>query len=180
MIKKIFKWGVIGSFVFLILIIGTYIYSPQIVVKGVSKTVTTVIGVLGETQTFSNEYGIHPYLLKKVNLVLKEAKSKGIDLRVTAGNRSIATQEKYYNQGRTTKGAIITNAPPGLSYHNYGWAVDVVEYTNGKPNWKSKRWNEIGAIGKKHGLVWGGDWTRFVDKPHMQLSFGDILTHCLF
>jgi hypothetical protein len=31
------------------------------------------------------------------------------------------------------------------------------------------------VIGKKHGLVWGGDWTRLVDKPHLQLSLFDIL-----
>ena len=45
--------------------------------------------------------------------------------------------------GRITKGAIITNASPGLSFHNYGWAVDVCEYRNGK-----LYCNEIGEIEK--------------------------------
>ncbi len=180
MLKKIFKWSLICSIVFFMFVIGTYIYSPPIVVRGVSKTATTIFGVLGKTQAYNNKYGVHPFLFKKVKLFLEEAKSKGINLRVVEGYRSLEIQQNYYNQGRTTKGGIITNAPPGLSYHNYGWAVDVVEYTNGSPNWKSKHWNEIGEIGKKYGLVWGGDWTRLVDRPHLQLSMGDILTHCLF
>ena len=180
MFKKIFKWSLISSVVFISLVIGTYIYSPQIVVRGVSKTAITISRIIGGKSTYDNKYGVHPFLYEKVRLVLKEAKSEGIDLRVVVGYRSLETQQKYYEQGRTSKGGIVTNAPPGLSYHNYGWAVDVVEYTNGSPNWKSKHWNKIGKIGKKHGLVWGGDWTRLADKPHLQLSIKDILTHCLF
>lgn len=180
MIKKIVKWSFIGSIVCLSSIIGTYFYSPSLVLRGAGKTVITIVGVLENTQNYDNKYGVHPFLYEKVKLVLEEAKSKGIDLRVIDGIRTLKTQQKYYNQGRTTKGGIITNAPPGLSYHNYGWAVDVVEYTNGSPNWKSKHWNQIGKIGKKQDLVWGGDWTRLVDKPHLQLSVVDILTHCLF
>jgi hypothetical protein len=30
-------------------------------------------------------------------------------------------------------------------------------------------------MGKKHGLVWGGDWKSLVDKPHFQLSLKDIM-----
>jgi len=33
----------------------------------------------------------------------------------------------------------------------------------------------IGKLGKKQGLVWGGNWKTIVDKPHFQLSAKDIL-----
>ena len=164
----------------MVFVLGIYFYNPKIIYKGIGRIAIMVLHTGGKDQSYDTKYGIHPYMLSKVELLLKEAKSKGIDLRVIQGFRDLETQRKYYNQGRTTKGGIITNAAPGFSYHNYGWAVDVCEYTNGIPNWKSKRWNEIGEIGKKHGLVWGGDWTRLVDKPHFQLSANDIVKHTIF
>ena len=134
---------------------------------------------MGKAEPRDTEYGIDPYLLKKVNLVLEEARAKGIDLRVVEGFRSLEKQQEYYNKGKTNKGGVITNALPGLSFHNYGWAIDVCEYKNGKPYWISKHWQEIGSIGKKHELVWGGDWTILVYRPHFQLSLTDILTHSI-
>jgi len=58
--------------------------------------------------------------------------------------------------------------------------VDVCEYMNGQPKWDSEHWQEIGTIGKKHGLVWGGDWKRLVDRPHFQLSRANIIWHIVF
>jgi hypothetical protein len=139
----------------------------------------TLLTYTGQALPYETPNGVHPYLQAKVDSLIKDARSNGIDLRVVRGYRSVETQLEYYNQGRTTPGAIITYAPPGFSYHNYGLAVDVCEYVNGKPNWHSKHWDEIGRIGKKHGLVWGGDWKLLVDRPHFQLSKKDILLHCL-
>ena len=158
--------------------VAVYIYNPQIAYKGLKSVVFIVSSQTdGRSDT---EYGVHPYLDHKLKLVLKEARERNINLQVIEGYRPLEKQQRYYDQGRITKGAIITNAPPGLSYHNHGWAVDVCEFRSGKPYWKSKHWKEIGDIAKKHGLVWGGDWKRLVDKPHLQLSINDILIHALF
>lgn len=48
---------------------------------------------------------------------------------------------------------------------------DVVPYSNGKPNWNAPNsiWSAIGAEAEKLGLEWGGDWKRFIDRPHVQL-----------
>ena len=163
-----------------VLVVGVYLYSPRIIYKGVGNITVKVLLSTSKSQAYDSKYGIHPFLLTKVEMVIAEAQANGIDLRVVRGFRDLETQRKYYAQGRTEPGPKITNAPPGLSYHNYGWAVDVCEYTNGQPNWKSKHWQKIGEIGKKYGLIWGGDWKRLVDKPHLQLSVNDILTHCIF
>ena len=175
MIKQTFKYLTIIIFLGIILSTIFYLVYPKTIYKILRISAIEISKHLVPSERYDNKYGIHPYLLHKVNLALNEAKQKGIDLRVVSGFRDRKKQQALYSQGRTTKGPIVTNAPPGLSYHNYGWAVDVCEYRNGKPYWKSKHWNEIGAIGKKHGLVWGGDWTRLVDKPHLQLSLFDIL-----
>ena len=176
MFWKIIKWGFLSTVLLIAIVIATYLIRPQLVSKGFMAITTTIFN----TKPYPTKNGVHPFLAKKIALVIKDARAKGIDLRVVQGFRTMATQQKYFNKGRSTKGSKITNAPPGFSYHNYGFAVDVCEYKNGKPYWKSKRWQEIGAIGKSHGLVWGGDWTRLVDRPHFQLSFSDILAHAIF
>ncbi len=122
-----------------------------------------------------NTYGIHPLLFKKIEQVKVELREKGIDIRVTQGHRDLVQQNLLYEQGRSTSGPVVTNAKPGLSYHNYGWAVDVVVYKNGKPHWDSRHWAYIGEIGKSKGLIWGGDWKGFPDRPHFQLKVTDIL-----
>lgn len=178
--KKIFlKWFLLISLAFLIFGMGVYIYSPRFVKMHLRGAAITVLRAVASDEPYDNKYKTHPYLLAKVVIIVADAKSKGIDLRVVQGYRSSDFQQKLYNQGRTTSGSIVTYSPAGMSYHNYGWAVDVCEYTNGQINWDSKHWKEIGEIGKKQGLVWGGDWRKFVDKPHMQLSIYDIILHCI-
>lgn len=54
------------------------------------------------------------------------------------------------------------------SWHNFGFAFDVVPLVNGKAIWDSPFWNRIGELGKRIGLVWGGDFQSFKDKPHFE------------
>ena len=87
------------------------------------------------------------------------------------GRRSVAQQEKYYAQGRTKPGSIITNARGGYSFHNYGVAFDIrpVEKDERK---KKALYRKAGRIGKKLGLEWGGDWKGFPDMPHFKYTGG--------
>jgi len=128
--------------------IGVYLYFPKIIYRGTVAATLVILKVSGKDQPYETTYGIHPCLLHKIELVIEEANSKGIDLRVVRGYRSPKEQQRLYNIGRNTPGGIVTYARPGFSDHNYGLAVDVCEYTNGQPNWQSERWDEIGAIGK--------------------------------
>ncbi len=90
----------------------------------------------------------------------------GIDAVITSGTRGNPEQAQLYEQGRTTPGNIVTNAPPGTSWHNYGLAFDVAILVNGKPTWPDNSnpvWQKLGAIGAKLGLEHG---LSFGDAPH--------------
>jgi len=104
----------------------------------------------------------------KVAKMIRKAQKQGIELRVTSARRSCTEQERLYAQGRQQPGNIVTNARCGQSAHNYGRAVDVVEFRNGVPIWQNPNWEAIGQIGESLGLEWGGRWKSFVDKPHFQ------------
>ena len=101
---------------------------------------------------------------------LKYAKSKGIDLKVVSGYRDCQEQTALYSQGRTKGGQVVTNSKCGDSFHNYGLAFDVVPVEGGKINWNSNQWDLIGAMGKRFGFKWGGDFRTFKDKPHFEWS----------
>lgn len=73
------------------------------------------------------------------------------------------------------KGNIVTNAIPGLSWHQYGEAVDCYWNTDGKANWSvtQKINNQNGYYvyaeeAEKLDLTAGGLWT-MADWPHVQL-----------
>ena len=117
---------------------------------------------------------LHPDVAQAARRFIQAAYAQGIALRVTSGYRSFAEQQALYNQGRTTPGNIVTNAPPGHSYHNWGMAVDVVEIKNGQALWNNPRWGEIARIGKSLGFEWGGDWKSFQDKPHFQMPVASL------
>ena len=100
--------------------------------------------------------------------------------------RTIDEQNALYAQGRTKPGKRVTNARGGLSFHNYGLAIDIVLIHDvdgdgdfDKAVWDVKTdfdgdkvsdWMEVVAIFKQYGWEWGGDW-KFVDAPHFQKTF---------
>jgi len=120
---------------------------------------------------------LHTAVQPKAREVLQRAINIGIPLVITQGYRDPAEQARLYAQGRTTPGAIVTNAPPGWSWHEYRLAFDVavLDPATGRATWPNDNalWSRIGAVGKAAGLEWGGDWTgSIVDRPHFQLTMG--------
>lgn len=112
-----------------------------------------------------------PLVKRQVDKVLVDMEMLGHEMRMTQGYRPIAEQDKLYAQGRTTAGPIVTNARGGESYHNHGTAADFVFRKEGY-NASEALWQTFGAIGKKHGFSWGGDWKSFKDYPHLEMTFG--------
>jgi peptidoglycan L-alanyl-D-glutamate endopeptidase CwlK len=114
---------------------------------------------------------VHPELASRVRAMVDALAQGGINVEVVQGLRTFAEQDALFAQGRTKRGAVVTNARGGQSNHNYGLAVDVVPFTDGKPNWNAPNsvWMAIGQEGGKVGLEWGGNWKKFIDKPHLQL-----------
>lgn len=126
---------------------------------------------------------VMPELADKVRAAATQLAKEGTYLLVVSGLRLACEQTALYSQGRTTPGHIVTNAPAGLSMHNYGLAVDVVPYLtqnaqgymNGSGlqlNWNpnTPQYQEMVSALKKQGLTFGGDWVHFPDMDHFQLG----------
>ena len=111
---------------------------------------------------------LHPEVKKIALKMEEECKKQGLNVKVTDCFR---TKEE-----QNTVGASRTNAKYPYSFHNWGLAFDVCQNVkdNPYPN-DTKWWKKVGAIGKKLGMEWGGDWSGFVDLPHFEYAkFGSI------
>lgn len=96
---------------------------------------------------------------------------KGIVIKVIQGTRSYAEQDRLYAQGRTTKGTKVTNAKGGYSLHNFGIAVDLGLFKDGKYLEADTEYkNLVKSCGIPTGTEWGGNWKSIVDTPHFQLA----------
>jgi peptidoglycan L-alanyl-D-glutamate endopeptidase CwlK len=122
--------------------------------------------------------GLDPDVAGKAAALLFKAAERLIQLRITQGYRSYAEQAALYAKGRTAPGPIVTYAPPGYSWHNWRRAFDVCILTfAGDKTPKDVYdgpWEEIGEIGEKLGLEWGGHFTH-PDRPHFQDTGGRTL-----
>lgn len=117
----------------------------------------------------TNLKGLRPEVRDLARNLVREAARHGIKIKVTSGLRTYDEQNALYAQGRTKPGRIVTNARGGYSNHNFGIAFDVTIFNGRNPVWESPQYKIVGAIGKRLGLEWGGDWRGFNDEPHFQL-----------
>ena len=105
---------------------------------------------------------------QKIMAGLEDAWSDGIPVRIFETFRTRQRQSAIYAQGRTTEGPIITRAMPGHSYHNYGIAVDLVMYVDGKWDWSDTAlYRKLGPYFQRYGVRWLGDTTG--DLVHYQM-----------
>lgn len=98
-------------------------------------------------------------------------------VRVTHTLRTHDEQENLYRKGReqtengyivVDKKAVVTNARPGESAHNFAAAFDIcVQGPVPYPN-DDKLWQAYGEVGERLGLTWGGRWKGIVDRPHFE------------
>lgn len=117
---------------------------------------------------------LHPKVAAMCSAFVSSCKAQGIDVIITSTLRDNESQDALYAQGRTTKGAIVTNARGGQSIHNYGLAFDFVPIINGKAIWNDDAlFKRCGAIGESVGLEWSGRWAgKFRETAHMQFTNG--------
>lgn len=122
---------------------------------------------------------VHPELAERVTKLIDVLASQGLTVEVVQGLRTFAEQDALFAKGRTIPGQIVTSAKGGQSNHNFGLAVDLCPFVAGKPQWNDNQgFIRIGAEAVKQGLEWGGDWKKFIDKPHVQLR-GLSVSQCL-
>lgn len=114
---------------------------------------------------------IKPEIKKKMEMAQRAWKAAGLNVIITQGYRTPAEQEALYAQGRTKPGKIVTNlrgTGKNPSKHCLGMAFDVC-FLDGKKASYNGDWKKLGELGIKCGLIWGGSWTGFVDKPHFEI-----------
>ncbi len=136
--------------------------------------------------------------------LLTRCKTRGVEMRPNATLRPPIEQARLWRQSRSGEeiaakiaelrakgapflaqcleaagpqhGAHVTDTPPGLSWHQWGEALDCFWVVDGKAEWSTQRLVD-GANGyrvyaeeaQRVGLTAGGHWTRFKDWPHAQL-----------
>lgn len=127
---------------------------------------------------------VHPALRLRVVGMLNALEESGLQIRVTSGLRTYEEQQKLYDQGRKSAGEIVTNAQPGMSWHNFGLAVDLVPMwvQNGPTpdvvtyrqahgitlDWNPAHadWQKMLSCGAAFKLSEGATWRTFKDFPH--------------
>ena len=101
---------------------------------------------------------------------------KHVRLRFSHVYRSPEDQDALFKQRPK-----VTNAKGWQSIHNFGLAMDVVILYDKDKNgtFESASWdvNDVNFLAvvkyfKSKGWEWGGDWKRFPDAPHFQMTFG--------
>jgi peptidoglycan L-alanyl-D-glutamate endopeptidase CwlK len=124
-------------------------------------------------------YLLHPDFRRLLMLGLRQAHRAGLKAYLFEGYRSFKRQAVLYNQGRTTEGRIVTWVRPGLSYHNYSIAGDIVFDGSEKPgiqwSWEGDYaeiykddYAKLAEILKSVGLHWLGDTG--IERAHFQLK----------
>lgn len=131
--------------------------------------------------------GVHPRLVAAVNLIQQAMTLLGFPMIVTDGARTLEQQQALYAKGRNADGMvvnrslIVTNDDGTIHRSNhqthadgFGHAVDMTFLdADGRPVWgDSYPWPLYGAMAKALGLAWGGSWSSFVDRPHVELPDG--------
>jgi len=111
-----------------------------------------------------NLNGVHPDLER---VVRRAAETGDVDFTVTEGRRSTERQKRLVAAGasRTLN-----------SRHLTGHAVDLAVRVAGKVRWDWPLYARLAEAMKAAAaeldipITWGGDWKRFRDGPHFELS----------
>lgn len=101
-------------------------------------------------------------------LLFQQCYKAGIhNIFVTETYRSQARQNYLYQQGRTRPGKIVTWTLKSNHTSRLAWDIAVA---TPKPLYDVDTLTKVGAIARKLGITWGGDWTRRIDRPHFEVK----------
>lgn len=104
---------------------------------------------------------------KACRLFLAECKREGLPVLITETYRSQARQNYLYEQGRTKSGNVVTWTRN--SRHTGRMAWDICKNIKGHEYSDQLFFNRCGAIARKLGITWGGDW-KTPDMPHFEVT----------
>ncbi|TKI50610.1 M15 family metallopeptidase [Lysinibacillus tabacifolii] len=122
-------------------------------------SVTTTCRDLGE---------LLPVAQTACRLLFQQCYKAGIqNIFVTETYRSQARQNYLYAQGRTRPGKIVTWTLKSNHTSRLAWDIAVAPP---KPLYDVDTLTKVGAIARKLGITWGGDWARRIDRPHFEVK----------
>ncbi|MBT2718084.1 M15 family metallopeptidase [Bacillus sp. ISL-57] len=104
---------------------------------------------------------------KACNLFLNECEKAGVDIFITETYRSQSRQNYLYEQGRTRKGDKVTWTRSSNHTGRMAWDIAVMPP---KYLYDLTTLEKAGAIARKLGIEWGGDWKTNIDRPHFQVN----------
>ncbi len=101
-------------------------------------------------------------------LLFQECYKAGIkNIFITETYRSQERQKYLYAQGRTRPGQIVTWTLDSNHKSRLAWDIAV-----GPPQslYDVTTLTRVGAIARKLGITWGGDWVGSIDRPHFEVK----------
>jgi len=111
---------------------------------------------------------LHKVAQEACRLFLAECNKAGVKIFITETQRSQARQDWLYAQGRTRfPGPIVTNTRNSNHKNGLAWDIAVSPPLS---LYDKSTMDKAGAIARKLGITWGGDWKTFVDRPHFEVK----------
>lgn len=101
-------------------------------------------------------------------LLFQECYKAGItDIFITETYRSPERQKYLYAQGRSRPGKVVTWT---LNSNHSGRLAWDIACSPPKSLYDVATLNKVGAIARKLGITWGGDWSKNIDRPHFEVK----------
>lgn len=130
---------------------------------------------------------LHPLFQNNLDEILRAIQKKlpkDYTCKMISGHRSPSEQFDLYKKGRrfrngswrvSNRSQVVTNINgiTKLSKHNYLPCISIdigIFDENGKYMTQAQYYKHVKEGAKLIDASWGGDWRRFVDMPHIQLS----------
>lgn len=151
------------------------------------KAHTTYLSLQAELGAFDarsekNIMSLLPAMQRKARMILKVGQQQegktGVHVVILSGTRTYAEQNRLF-----ALRPKVTNAHGGQSNHNFGIAVDVGLFKDGRYMTGNLKGDDVAYAdfaqlvkSQVHDIEWGGDWASFKDTPHFQYATGKTLT----
>lgn len=120
---------------------------------------------------------LRPDVAENCRVFIQRCAAEGLPVLVVETVRDLEYQASLYAQGRTKPGKIVTNQKtPSFHWDKVALAFDICKNVKGHEYDDTDFFRRCGAIGKKMGFSWGGDWKSLPDKPHFQWDDGGRYT----
>ena len=101
-------------------------------------------------------------------LLFQECYKAGIkNIFITETYRSPERQKYLYAQGRTRSGQIVTWTLNSNHSSRLAWDIAC---SSPASLYDVATLNKVGAIARKLGITWGGDWKNNIDRPHFEVK----------